>query len=186
MELAARLSNQEKLAQDAYSETLAMDRRRREAEESLKLCQEQRDRMVKAFERMQEFHDCMEAQRKDEPLPEGHDDPDEACGDGVCYRVGEIIKAGIAASLPPAPIKFAGPEAVRARLFFDARMELLEAELAQAREEINLLKQTSAELCEVCGWAMCIPGEGCCNCGLERAREENRGFREPLRWLTMN
>lgn len=73
-------------------------------ETTIMALQEQVAGLTAAFYRMQEFHDCMEAQRKDQPLPEGHDDPDSSCGDGVCYVVGEIIKRGIKASKDAAPI----------------------------------------------------------------------------------
>ena len=62
----------------------------------LELVKAQRDDLISALNGMRQFHDCMEAQRKNEPLPEGHDDPDMACGDGVCYQVGEIITRGVA------------------------------------------------------------------------------------------
>lgn len=58
--------------------------------------------LAAAFDRMQEFHDCMEAQRKDEPIPEGHEE--SSCGDGVCYVVGQIIEQGIKAAKDAAPV----------------------------------------------------------------------------------
>ncbi len=78
-----------------------------EGHECCPKCVAEKAVLVSALNGMQEFHDCMEAQRKDEPLPEGHDDPDEACGDGVCYRVGDIIKRGIevAREVTTAPAK---------------------------------------------------------------------------------
>ncbi len=54
--------------------------------------------LIKALNGMQEFHDCMEAQRKDEPMPEGHNDDDSGCGDGICYVVGKIIERGVKAA----------------------------------------------------------------------------------------
>ena len=87
-------------------------------------------KLVDALNRMQEFHDCMEAQRKDEPLPEGHDDPDESCGDGVCFQVGNIIKRGIevARLVTQAPSAVSeAKEADKARLdalLFEPRLDL--------------------------------------------------------------
>ena len=43
------------------------------------------------------FRDCMEAQRIEGPLPPGHDDADESCGDGVCFRSGATIDEDIRA-----------------------------------------------------------------------------------------
>jgi hypothetical protein len=42
------------------------------------------------------FKDCMEAQRTDGPLPPGHDDHDESCGDGVCFKAGATIDDDLA------------------------------------------------------------------------------------------
>lgn len=55
-----------------------------------------RDALKEVLEGLRGFQACMEAQRKDTTLPPGHDDPDESCGDGVCYRSGATIDRDIA------------------------------------------------------------------------------------------
>ena len=82
------------------------------------------EEVCQALEAMQEFHDCMEAQRKDEPLPEGHDDVDEACGDGICYVVGAIITRGLEA-------------AKRARLGSPSPVAALKEAVVDALDDIN-------------------------------------------------
>ena len=74
---------------------------RHEAETAEALCARQRealDKTIGALENMQEFYDCIEAQRKDEPMPEGHEEESSGCGDGTCFVVGEMITGGLEAA----------------------------------------------------------------------------------------
>ena len=55
----------------------------------------------------------------------------------------------------------------------DVPTEVPATEAEQLREENALLKQTSALLCDKCGWAMKFPDEECAHCERYRLREEN-------------
>ena len=50
-----------------------------------------------ARQELDEFEACMKAQKDDLPLPAGHDDVDEACGDFVCFQVSKKVKKALAA-----------------------------------------------------------------------------------------
>ena len=48
-------------------------------------------------------------------------------------------------------------------------IKALLAEIDRLTAKLEELKQVSAEVCEVCGWAMKFPTEGCCKCRVEAA-----------------
>jgi len=54
---------------------------------------------------------------------------------------------------------------------YDAKIDDLTRKLAEAVAERDALVQTSAELCERCGWRMKFPNEECRNCHAEKLDE---------------
>jgi hypothetical protein len=81
-------------------------------------CGKKDEAMAVVLEGLRGFRACMEAQRTDAALPPGHDEPDESCGDGVCYQSGATIDRDIAtleAALSPAPAKPDGDYAAWAK-----------------------------------------------------------------------
>ena len=80
-----------------------------------------REALVRVLSGAQSFKACMDAQRHDAPLPPGHDDPDESCGDGVCFQSGATIEqdidsiSAVLSTLPSQPKPAEGTKCDHAR-----------------------------------------------------------------------
>ena len=58
--------------------------------------------------------------------------------------------------------------------FSDRCYYALKSRAEKAEAELQELKQVSAEVCDVCGWAMKFPTEECCKCRAEKAEARLR------------